>query len=411
MNILFLTDNFPPEVNAPATRGYEHCLEWVKQGARVTVITCAPNFPAGKVYAGYRNRLYQREDMDGINVLRVWSYIAANAGFTRRILDYTSFALSGFVAGLFAKSDVLLTTSPQFFTNVAGWGLSRLKRRPWILELRDLWPESIRSVGAMRQSRVMDMLERLELFFYRKATRVVAVTPAFKRNLTARGVAADKIDVVPNGVDMQRFTPLPKDRELETELGLGGKFVVAYIGTHGMAHSLEFIVRSVAKLPDADIHFLFVGDGAEKERVVSVARELGVKNVTFVPPVSKDEVGRYISVSDAALVPLIKAETFKTVIPSKIFESAAMRKPILLGVEGQAKEIVEAHGAGVCFEPENEAAFVRQVRRLKNDPDLYIALQEGCDRLARDFDRCKLAGQMLEILECTAFGDGKKSES
>ncbi|ACV67693.1 glycosyltransferase family 4 protein [Desulfohalobium retbaense] len=399
MNIVFLTDNFPPEVNAPATRGYEHCQEWIRQGARVTVITCAPNFPSGRVYPGYRNRLYRKEDMDGITVVRVWSYMAPNAGFARRVLDYASFAFTGFLAGIFHKADIVLTTSPQFFTNFAGLGLSVLKRRPWVFELRDLWPESIRTVGAMRESKVLDWLEAMELFFYRKASRVVAVTPAFKRNLVSRGIAAEKIEVVPNGANMQRFTPLPKDQALEAELGVSGKFVIAYIGTHGLAHSLEFIVRSVAQLPDTDVHFLFVGDGAEKERVVQVARELGVKNATFVPPVPKDQVGRYISVSDAALVPLIKAETFTTVIPSKIFESAAMRKPIILGVEGQAQEIVEEHGAGVCFEPENEADFLRQVRRLKDDPDLYAQLQNGCARLAREYDRQKLAGEMLQVLQ------------
>ncbi|MDD4649615.1 MAG: glycosyltransferase family 4 protein, partial [Desulfoplanes sp.] len=361
MKILFLTDNFPPEVNAPASRGYEHCQEWIRCGAEVTVITCAPNFPQGRVYNGYKNRLFSRENMDGINVIRVWSYISANKGFVRRTLDYMSFALTGFIAGFFQRADVVLTTSPQFFTNFAGYGLALFRRKPWVFELRDLWPESIRTVGAMKESKILDFFEKMELKFYRRADRVVVVTPAFKRNLVSRGIRSGKIDVIPNGVNPDLFKPMERDRALEEELGLQGKFVIAYIGTHGMAHSLEFIVRSLAKIDDPDIHFLFVGDGAKKQDVLKAAQEAGVTNATFLPPVPKDQVGRYISLSDVALVPLIKSDTFKTVIPSKIFESAAMRKPILLGVEGQAREIVEEHGAGICFEPENEGDFLEKV--------------------------------------------------
>jgi hypothetical protein len=406
MNILFLTDNFPPEVNAPATRGYEHCQEWLKKGANITVITCAPNFPQGKVYPGYKNKLFSKEDMDGITVIRVWSYISANKGFLKRTLDYISFALTGFIAGLFQKADLVLTTSPQFFTNFAGYGLSLLRRKPWVFELRDLWPESIRTVGAMEESKVLDFLEKVELFFYRKANRVVVVTPAFKRNLVNRGTDPGKIDVIPNGANMELFKPVPRDVELEQELDLEGKFVVAYIGTHGMAHSLQFIVRSIAKLDDPDIHFLFVGDGAEKQNVLGIARDLNLTNATFLPPVPKDQVGRYISLSDVALVPLIKSDTFKTVIPSKIFESSAMRKPILLGVEGQAKEIVDEYGAGVCFEPENEADFLKKVRMVKGDVGLYEELQRGCDGLARAYDRKKLAGEMWEVFEGIVGGNG-----
>lgn len=404
MKILFLTDNFPPEVNAPASRGYEHCQEWVRRGAEVTVITCAPNFPQGKVYKGYRNRLFSREKMDGINVIRVWSYISANKGFVRRTLDYMSFALTGFLAGLFQKADIVLTTSPQFFTNFAGYGLSLFRRKPWVFELRDLWPESIRTVGAMKESKILDLFEKIELKFYRRADRIVVVTPAFKRNLVSRGICADKIDVITNGVNPDLFKPMERDAALEKELGLQGKFVIAYVGTHGMAHSLEFIVRSIAKIDDPDIHFLFVGDGAKKQDVLKAAQEYGVTNATFLPPVPKNEVGRYISLSDVALVPLIKSDTFKTVIPSKIFESSAMRKPILLGVEGQAQEIVEEHGAGICFEPENEADFLEKIRILKTDTKQYAALQEGCTRLAQAYNRNTLALRMLEVLEQAGCG-------
>lgn len=409
MNILFITDNFPPETNAPATRTYEHCREWVKAGVQVTVITCAPNFPQGKVYEGYRNRLYQEETIDGIRVIRVWTYITANEGFAKRILDYLSFSLSSFAAGLFQRADIIVATSPQFFTTWSALALSRLKRKPWIFELRDLWPESIRTVGAMEHSHILDFFEKIELFLYRRAARVIAVTNAFKRNLIARGVDGGKIHLVTNGANLDLYQERPRNEALLAKHGLEGKFVVGYIGTHGMAHSLEFIVNSLDKVADCDFHFLFIGDGAKKADVVRLAQAKGLRNATFLDPIPKEMVPEYMSITDLALVPLLKSDTFKTVIPSKIFEASAMRKPILLGVEGQAQEIVKGYGAGICFEPENEADFLDKLRILKHDAGLYAALQEGCSRLALDFDRKRLAALMLSILEATAHG--KKTEN
>lgn len=399
MQILLITDNFPPETNAPATRTYEHCKEWVKKGAEVTIITCAPNFPQGKVYEGYKNRLYQKENIDGIEVIRVWSYITANEGFAKRVLDYVSFAFTAFWAGLFQKYDVIIATSPQFFTTWTASALSKIRRKPWIFELRDLWPESIRTVGAMKQGRVLDWLEEVELWLYRDAAKVVAVTDAFKQNLIDRGIDTEKVEVVTNGANLELYEPREKDQELLSTLGLEGKFIVGYIGTHGMAHSLDFIIRSIAKVKDDSIHFLFVGSGAAKVGLVETVNELGLKNVTLLDPIAKEEVPRYLSIVDASLAPLKKSETFKTVIPSKIFEASAMGKPTLLGVEGQAQEIIERYGAGLCFEPENEKDFLEKLMRLREDELLYRSCVEGCKKLAIDFDRKGLAKKMLKIIE------------
>ncbi|WP_457594129.1 glycosyltransferase family 4 protein [Hydrogenimonas sp.] len=405
LKILFITDNFPPEVNAPATRTYEHCKEWVKRGAEITIITCVPNFPHGKVYAGYRNRLYQTEYRDGMKVIRVWSYISANKGFAKRVLDYVSFAHSAFWAGLFQKCDIIVATSPQFFTTWAGWALSKTKRRPWIFELRDLWPESIKTVGAMKQGKAIEWLESIELGLYRSCDKVVAVTDAFKENLISRGIAPEKIEVVTNGSNTEFFYPRNKDGEIMKRYGLEGKFVVGYIGTHGMAHSLDFIVRSLKNVEDPDIRFLFIGDGAMKEKIVAIAKELELSNALFLDPISKEEVPRYLSCLDVSLAPLKKSDTFKTVIPSKIFEASAMRKPTLLGVEGQAQAIIETYGAGLCFEPENEKDFLEKLYRLKNDASLYSKAQEGCSELAKAFDRKRLAAKMYDVLAAAAAGE------
>jgi glycosyltransferase involved in cell wall biosynthesis len=401
MRILFITDNFPPEVNAPATRTFEHCREWLKQGVGITVITCVPNFPHGKVYKGYKNKFLQKENFDGIEVLRVWSYITSNSGFTKRIIDYLSFAFMAFWIGIFRNYDVIIATSPQFFTTWSAWALSKIRRKPWIFELRDLWPESIKTVGAMKEGKAINILEKIELGLYKDADKVVALTDAFKTNLINRGIGANNIEVVTNGSNRQLFSPREKDVELLKRFELEGKFVIGYIGTHGMAHSLDFIVKSLAHIKDKNIHFLFIGDGAMKAKVVEIANKLKLDNITFYPPVSKDEVPRYMSIINVSLAPLKKEDNFKTVIPSKIFEASAMKKPTLLGVEGQAQEIIEKYNAGLCFEPENAADFIKKIEEIRNLKQ-YKKLQEGCLLLANRFDRKVLANKMLNIIKLVA---------
>ena len=398
MKILFLTDNFPPEVNAPATRTYEHCQEWVREGIDVTVVTCVPNFPHGKLYKGYKNRLYQKEKIDGIDVIRVWSYMSSNNGFSKRILDYLSFAFSSFWVGLFQQFDMVVATSPQFFTTWTGYGLSKIKRKPWIFELRDIWPESIATVGVLKQGHMINFLEKIELGLYRDATKVIAVTDAFKDNLVSRGIERGKVDVVTNGSNLKLFSSRKKDSKLLKKLGLENKFIVGYIGTHGLAHSLDFIVKSIKNISDDTIHFLFIGDGAMKSTIIKIADDSKLNNITFLDSISKEDVPTYLSICDVSLAPLKKKDNFKTVIPSKIFEASAMEKPTLLGVQGEAQQILEKYNAGICFEPENEEDFIAKLTILK-DKKRYIEFQKGCRALAKNYDRKKLAQKMLTIIK------------
>lgn len=397
MKILFITDNFPPEVNAPATRTYEHCRQWVRHGAEVTVLTCAPNFPLGKTYEGYRNKLHQTENMDGIKVVRVWSYMSPNQGKIRRVLDYMSFSFMAFWSGLFDKYDIIIATSPQFFTTWTAYVLSKLKRKPWIFELRDLWPDSIKTVGAMHDGFALSLLQKIEMGLYRDADRIVVVTDAFKGVLLSRGVDGSKVKVVTNGANLDLYKSQEKNSELIDELGLRNKFIIGYIGTHGMAHSLSFIVEAISKIKDPNLHFLFVGDGANKSHIVHLAKKLDLKNITFLPLAPKEKVVQYLSIIDASLVPLKKSDTFRTVIPSKIFEASAMKKPILLGVNGQAREIIEKYDAGLCFEPEDEDDFLAKTAELQNT-ERYKELQKGCVKLTEDYDRKILAEKMLNIV-------------
>ena len=377
MKILFLTDNFPPEGNAPASRTYDHVRDWHKARHQITIITCAPNFPKGKVYDGYKNRLYQTEMMDGIKVIRVWSYIAENKGFVKRTLDYISYSVTSFIAGLFQKADIIIATSPQFFTALSGRTLSFWKRTPWIMEVRDLWPESIKTVGAMKDNAFIRYFEWEEKRCYKSAKKIIVVTDSFKRTLVSRGIPAEKIAVVKNGANRELFKPMPKDEKLIDQLGLRGKKIIGYIGTHGMAHKLDFILQCAKNMQ-------------ENERI---------ENVTMLDSVPKTEVSKYISILDLSLINLKKSPLFTTVIPSKIFENAGMEIPIIIGVEGEAKEIIEHYGAGLCFEPENEEDFNKKLSMLLDNPELYAKCKEGCRRLSIDFDRKKLAAKMLEYIE------------
>lgn len=400
MRILFLTDNFPPEVNAPASRTFDHCKEWVKSGAEVTVITCNPNFPQGKVYEGYKNKWFKQEEMmEGIRVIRVWTYIVPNVGFLKRTLDFISFSVSAFFAGLFIKTDIIVATSPQFFTALAGRTLHWWKRKPWVMEVRDLWPESIKTVGAMKDNLFIRYFEWEEMRCYRSAKKIVVVTDSFKRKLIERSVDEQKIFVVKNGVDKSLFKPMKKDADIVKQLHLEGKTVVGYIGTHGMAHKLDFILNCANNLKnDKSLHFILMGGGAEKENLLRMKEELKVDNVTMLDPVPKTEVGRYISVLDICLINLKKSPLFTTVIPSKIFENAAMAIPILMGVEGEAQQIIESYEAGLCFEPENEEDFISKLNLLRQ-PEFYDKCKKGCLKLADDFDRKNLANEMFKILQ------------
>lgn len=404
MHILFLTDNFPPEVNAPASRTFEHCREWVKAGHQVTVITGAPNFPKGEVFKGYRNRLWQLETMADIRVIRVWTYITANEGFAKRTLDYLSYMFSGFLASLFVRRvDVVVGTSPQFFTVCAAYMTGLLKGVPWVFELRDIWPESIKVVGAMKQSKMLDLLEKIELFLYRKASAIVSVTQSFRTSLIRRGVSGDKIYVVTNGVDISRFSPRDKDDELLQQHGLERKFVAGYIGTHGLAHALDTVLdaaKALKKAPDGDrFRIILLGDGANKAALRERAKDEGLDNVIFVDSVSKDQVVRYWSLLDASIIHLKKDDLFTTVIPSKLFECMGMAIPVLHGVQGESAGIVEREDVGLLFEPENAEALINGLRRLADDAELLAHLKANGPVGAKRYDRSSLAAEMLQILK------------
>jgi putative colanic acid biosynthesis glycosyltransferase WcaI len=401
MHLLFLTDNFPPETNAPATRTYEHARRWVRAGHRVTVVTGAPNFPAGELHPGYRNRWFAREELDGIQVIRVKTFISANQGTFLRMLDYLSFMVMGFLGALVPrKPDLVVATSPQFFTAVAGWAVSALRRKRFVFELRDLWPASIAAVGALRENRALAALERIELFLYRRAWRIVAVTAAFKRDLIARGIDGAKIAVVTNGVDLEAYQPRERDADCAREYGASGRTVVGYLGTHGMAHALENVLDAAELLRERDdVHFLFVGDGAAKAGLVGSCRTRNLHNVSFHDPVAKAAMPALWSICDLALVHLKDTPVFETVIPSKIFEALGSGRAVLFaGPEGEGSRIVREADCGACVPAEDPVALAQAITRLADDGIERARLAQNARMAAPAFGRDALAARMLEVL-------------
>ena len=402
MNILFLADNFPPETNAAATRVHERAVYWVEWGHEVTVITSFPNFPQGRLYPGYRNLWRQVETLDGIRVVRVKTFIAANKGGTfLRALDFLSYMVSATLAAMGEKPpDVVIATSPQFFAAVAGWLVGVLRRAPFVFELGDIWPASIVGVGAMKRNPLLKLMEWLELFLYRRAARVVALTRAFKANLTGRGIDPGKIAVVRNGVDLGRYAPRPRDAALAAEWNVAGKFVIGYVGTHGMAHGLGNVLDAAEKTRDRDdIYFLLVGDGAERDALVADVARRNLANVRMIGPQPKEAMPRIWSLCDVALVHLRDSPVFAEVIPSKIFEAMGMGLPILLvAPAGEAKEIVDADRAGIWVPPNDPAALAATARKLASDPAGRDRLAAASLQAAPSHSRRAQAEKMIEVL-------------
>ena len=410
MRILFFSHYYTPEVNAPASRTSDHCRAWAAQGHEVTVVTSAPNHPRGKVYPGYRNRLYQTERLDGVRVVRVWTLLAANEGFVRRILNYVSYLVSVIVVLPFLpRADVIVSTSPQFFCGLAGLFARLVKRAPWVLEIRDLWPESIVAVGAMRKGLTIRFLEWLEGFAYRQADAIVSVTRSFAPHIAERCGNPGKIAVLINGADLSAYTRSDNGASVRRTLGLEGKFVGAYVGTHGMAHGLSTILDAAELLKsDPRFAFLMVGDGADRERLQGERAARGLDNVLILGQRPKAEMPGLWSATDASLILLKRSDTFKKVLPSKMAEAMAMQCPIILGVEGEAREVLEDAKAGIAITPEDARQLADAMLQTRRRSRAGGELRQGGTRIRRHLFRSRPSGGALSRIAqgcCGAASD------
>src|ERR1700677_841422 len=407
MKISYISQYFPPEMGAPAARAAELSRHWASLGHEVTVLTGFPNHPTGIVPAEYHRqfrRLAGRERIDGVNVVRTWLLPFPNRKAYERMLNYSSFCISAASTGLFlSRPDVVIATSPQLLVGLSGWWLARWKRVPFVFEVRDLWPESLSATGVCTaNSPLYKSLAKIVGFLYRRADRVVVVTSAFEDYLVEHWqVPREKISVIENGVEIQLFSPGPATL-LRRELGTEGKFIVAYIGTMGMAHGLEAFLAAAAKMQDTnpEIIFMLLGEGAEKERIVALAREHSLNNVRFIDQQPREKIPSYICASDVCLVPLKKSDLFKTVIPTKMLEFMSCARPVILGVDGQARKILEDARGGLVVEPENVDALVNAIRYLAANREIAEAFgRNGREYIVRQLSRRQSAEKYIRVLQ------------
>ena len=404
-------------MGAHAARVSELARHWVKAGHQVTVLTGFPNHPTGVVFPEYRSkfrRLICREWVDGVRVVRTWLLPLPNRKPLERILNYTSFCVSSCLTGIFLpRPNVVIATSPQLLVGITGWWIGFIKRVPFIFEVRDLWPESIIASGVgNKTSGLFRSVRALAAFLYRSCHHLVAVTPAIKEVLLAKwNVSPEKVSVVTNGVETDIFSPDGATGDVKSRPEFRGKFVVSYIGTLGLAHGLNTVLEAAAQMKNTfpNMLFLFVGEGADKERLLSLAREKGLANVLFLPQQPRKAVPDFIRDSDVCLVPLKKDDVFKTVIPSKMLEFMACGKPVVLGVEGQALQVLEEAGAGVSIEPENPVALTEAVIKLYQDEGLRRSLGEnGRKYVVESFSRKETARTYIDVLERVVLSRGRR---
>jgi len=406
MRILVFTHNYTPEGNALASRFTAMCAHWVSIGHDVQVITCTPNFPMGVVYDGYKNRFVQHEIMDGVDVTRVWTYVTPNTGTLKRMANFIVYMIVAVWVSLFQKRpDVIIGSSPQFFAAWAGLLSSRFRwqRIPFIAEIRDLWPDSIIAVGAMKNKKVLAIVYWLEKLLYRKATHIVTVGPGYCEDLKDKGVPEKKISIVPNGVDKKLFHDVSPDEEFRRRYDLDGKISCGYIGTIGMASGVEVVLDAAEQLKKQgrnDIKLFLIGDGAERESLQTNAKKRGLDNLVFTGMIPKTQVPGVLATMDICLVHLKKKPLFTRVLPSKIFEMAAMRKPIIMGVEGFAAKLIQEANGGICIEPENIDQFYHALLKLADNADLRRGFGEkGCEYILHHYDREKFAKQYLDLMD------------
>jgi glycosyltransferase involved in cell wall biosynthesis len=405
MRILYLSQYFPPEAGATQTRAYEMAYNWVHLGHQVTMLTEFPNHPSGIIPQEYQGKFYERSSLNGIEVIRLWVKASPVKNFSNRMLFYLTYMFNAIIAGLFlarGRYQLIYASSPPLFVGGAALVLRLIKRTPLVFEVRDLWPESAIALGELTNARAISIATRLEEECYRKAIQVVVVTRGIFNRLKARSISTDKILFVPNGanIDLFRFNPEGRER-IRKELGLEGKFIAVYAGIHGLAQGLETLLETASQLQDiTDIHILLIGDGPKKADIVSLANQLKLPNLTLLPEKARDQIPDYLSAADVALIPLRKLEIFKGALPSKIFDAWACDRPVIISVDGEAREIVELINGGVFIPPEDPNRLAEAIIRLKNTPDERLIMgKNGLIYTRQNHSREVLAQKLIIHLE------------
>lgn len=403
MKILFHSQYFPPELGAGATRIGELAKIVSNSVGPVTVISEMPFYMLSEIPPRYEKKGFLKEDLDGISVIRTYVSKTARKDFKEQLKMYLSFMVSSIVGSLFSgPADVVISSSPPLTVGLAGWLIARLKGAKFVFDVRDLWPESAVQLGALKSKFLIKAAESLERFIYDRADGIVVVTGPSAEFIRNRCSDPDKkIEWVSNGVDSEFFTPPKgKNKILLEEHKLSSKFVVGYIGTIGLIHAFETIPQVAHELKEnTNIHFLVVGDGISKEESIKLSNSLGLSNITWIPAQPRNKIKEYYSLLDIGLAPMKKSPLFTTTVPAKFYEYLSQGIPVVLGVDGVARKLLEESAGGIFVEPENPKDYAEKIQELYNNRDRLAQMgKHGRNYVVKHFDRTALARKLESFL-------------
>lgn len=398
MKLLILTQYFPPEIGAPQNRLYELALRLQKKGVEISVLTAMPNYPQMKIHQNYKGKCYCKETLNELKIHRAWIYVSQSKSIISRLLNYFSFVISAFFIGAFKlkKQDVLMVESPPLFLGITAYFLAKLKGAKLLFNVSDLWPESAEKLGIISNKFLLSMATKLEEVCYKKSSLISGQTQGIVNNISTR-FPNKNVYWLKNGVDINFYDvnkEIEKDAWKNENNYSNEDFILFYGGIIGHAQGLEVILNAAKKLEEyKNIKFVLLGNGPEKEKLIKLRDELKLTNLRFFDAVQKSEMQRIIMSTNATIIPLKRLDLFKGAIPSKIFENLALKKPIILGVEGEAEELFIKQGkCGVSFIPEDSEDLAKQILKLYNDRNLVVELGEnGLKYVSENFNRDKIA--------------------
>lgn len=404
MKLVILTQYFPPEVGAPQNRLYELAIRLKNKGVDVTVVTAMPNYPAMEIHEDYKRKYFVKEEMNGLKIIRSYIYVSKSKSIVKRLFNYYSFVVSSFIASCFyvKEHNYIICESPPLFLGKTGWLVSLIHRSKFIFNVSDLWPESAEKLGLVSNKSVLKISTLLEEFLYKRSSFVTGQTQGIVNNIKSRFPNKD-VYWLPNGVDVKLFQP-NKNNSWKLANGFNeNDFVFLYAGIIGHAQGLEIILEAGKKLKEnTSIKFALLGAGPEKPKLIQIKEESHLTNVFFFDAIGKQEMINVLNSVDATIIPLRKLELFLGAIPSKIFENLAMRVPVLLGVDGEARELfVNKGNCALYFEPENISELVTRIEEVYNNSDLRQRLSDnGVNYVTENFERNKIADKFyLKLLE------------
>ncbi|MDP4177083.1 MAG: glycosyltransferase family 4 protein [Bacillota bacterium] len=402
MKILFLTQYCPPEVGAPQNRIFEFAKQLRKFGHEVSILTAMPNYPKGEIFDEYKGKKIVLEEVDDIKIIRTSIYATKEKTFTKRLRNYLSFTFSSVMTGskYIDKQDVIITESPPLFLGWSGYVLSKRKKAKYVFNVSDLWPESAVKLGVLNNKMFIAMSTWLEEFCYRKADAVTGQTQGIVDNIVGRGFGKNKVHLITNGVDVNLFKKENRDEAFRKEIGVSDKFAICYAGIHGLAQGLEVIVEAAELLKDNNnIQIIFIGDGPEKQKLISLKESKGLNNITFLPVQPKKNMPHIIASMDATIIPLKKLDLFKGALPSKMFEALASELPIILAVQGEAEALIKKADAGIVVEPENAKEIADASLKLYNNRELSVSLgRNGRKYVMENYSRDAITRKFEKIL-------------